>query len=134
MKRSAFLSNLLSIPFAAWLGMKQTSTQTEREILLNHFFVAGLQYHGWESIYNHVEASTELQLRPEPYNPYDRFAVAIFYRQVKIGYVPRGENKHISRMICASVPLKCTLRKIDPEAPSWRRVRVEVSLLQILEI
>jgi hypothetical protein len=38
---------------------------------------------------------TEVELRFEPDNPYDPAAVAIYYEDTKIGYVPDGKNSEL---------------------------------------
>ncbi|MFP3870970.1 MAG: HIRAN domain-containing protein [Syntrophobacteria bacterium] len=56
---------------------------------------------------NRLQAGERLALTPEPDNPYDRFAVEIHWRSVKMGYVPRSDNRHISRLLRQGADLVC---------------------------
>ena len=70
-----------------------------RKIKMNTFSVAGFQYYqGWEIIHDIREGET-VALVPEPDNPHDWYAVEMFKDGVKLGYVPRTDNKHISRLL-----------------------------------
>lgn len=46
----------------------------------------------------------------------------------KLGYVPRTDNKHISRLILQNAGLTCRVAEVHPEERMWRMVRVEVGL------
>lgn len=48
-----------------------------------------------------VRINDELQLTPEPDNPYDPNAIAVYKGNVLIGYVPRRENKAIYPYVMA---------------------------------
>ena len=53
---------------------------------------------------------------------YSEYAVQINYNGQKLGYIPRSENKHISRMLQAGIPLKCEVLATDPEKMAWYAV------------
>ena len=62
-------------------------------------YIAGFKYwDGLDSIGGLIEG-TDVELRGEPVNPYDPEAVAIYYGETKLGYVPRDENSDISRIL-----------------------------------
>jgi hypothetical protein len=69
-----------------------------------------------------------LKLTPEPRNPHDPFAVQIHLGRAKLGYVPRSDNKHISRLLTQGASLECRVVDIDTQSEVWDRVRVEVWL------
>jgi hypothetical protein len=70
-----------------------------------------------------------LNLLVEPDNPYDHFAVAIYIDETKLGYVPRSDNKHISRLLDQDVRLECRIIEVNPDAAVWNMVRVDVFLV-----
>lgn len=98
----------------------------KREFLLNKFYIAGFQYYEGPSLAGRFHTGTPLSLRAEPENPYDPFAVEILLGRTKLGYVPRTDNKHISRLLVQNARLTCRVAEVDPDERTWRMVRVEV--------
>lgn len=72
-----------------------------RRLLLDHA-VAGLHHHVDRSTVDDMREGHELTLTREPSNPYDRNAVRIDWRGVKIGYVPAAFSSIISALLDAS--------------------------------
>lgn len=66
---------------------------------IGDFRVAGFAYHEGIYVIEELRIGTTLELFAEPDNPYDTNAVAIYYKDVKIGYIPRESNALISKMI-----------------------------------
>ena len=49
--------------------------------------------------FGELKNGTELKLVREPENKYDPEAVAIYYKDFKLGFVPSSENEKISRFL-----------------------------------
>ncbi len=64
-----------------------------------NFDIAGFTY--WEGalVFNELNIGTVLQLKQEPDNKFDPYAVAIYYGEYKLGFVPRKENLQISKLL-----------------------------------
>jgi hypothetical protein len=99
-------------------------------LLLNRFSIAGFQYHDGPALVRRLQPGVQLKLVREPANPYDLFAVEIFLDKTKLGYVPRSDNKHLSRLLEQDALLECRVFEADPEAAVWNRVKVEVEMVQ----
>jgi hypothetical protein len=67
--------------------------------LLLRFKVAGFQFYKGEKLMDTMQAGQALTIHREPENPHDRHAIAIYYRNEKIGFVPRSKNEVLSRLI-----------------------------------
>lgn len=52
--------------------------------------LAGTTYNKFKDIANTIKVGDLMDLVPEPHNEYDSNAVAVYYKGLKIGYVPRG--------------------------------------------
>jgi hypothetical protein len=76
-----------------------------------------------------LKAGSDFDLIPEPQNPYDEFAVRIDYCGIKIGYVPRSDNRHISRLQQQGARLCCRAVEVNPDVEPWNMVRVEVGMV-----
>ena len=101
MKRRSFLGSILaasatlpSVDHARAAGKSHElhGRGAERELLIQESPVAGFQYHDGETVWPRLSAGDSLQLLREPANPYDRRAVAVYWGESKLGYVPRAAN------------------------------------------
>ena len=77
--------------------------------------VAGLRYNQQDAIYHHLHQGTALRLVREYNNPFDAKAVAIYYQNFKIGYIPRAYNITISRMLDRGFVLSTSILSIQKE-------------------
>jgi len=98
------------------------------QIELLRSFVAGYQYHQGATVENELLPETPLLLRREPENRYDDQAIAIYYGEVRIGYIPRYENPVLARLLDGGVELQAKVATVDLKAPTWERVEVVVSV------
>lgn len=125
--RRGFFGALTALPFA--LGQPTQARPTVVKTMVNRFPVAGFQYYQGESVINHLCRGDALTLRAEPTNPYDYYAVEIYADRVKLGYVPRTDNKHLSRMLRDGLTLVCEVDEATPDGSSWDALRVKVFML-----
>ena len=93
----------------------------------SHFSLAGFTY--WEGalVFNKLQIGTELRLDYEPDNRYDPKAVAIYFGDHKLGYVPRSHNGPISKFLeMGHHPFACYIQQLDPAAHPEQQVGVVV--------
>jgi hypothetical protein len=124
--RRGFLGALSALPFA--FG-QSASVKPLTKTMVNRFPVAGFQYYQGESVIGVLRPSDTLTLKAEPTNPHDYYAVEIFADRAKLGYVPRTDNKHISRMLRDGINLACEVDEAVPGASPWDTLRVKVFML-----
>ncbi len=71
--------------------------EPSREFL--SFHVAGFSHwYGFEVMHK-LHPGTKLRMVPEPDNPYDPQAVALYKGKAKIGYVPRDRNSALAQLL-----------------------------------
>ncbi len=130
--RREFLQQIPALPILGVLGIREMSAKARqgREVLINQFSIAGFQYYKGPAMLPLMKVGERVSLEAEPTNAHDAFAVKIFYRGRHIGYVPRSDNRHISRLLRNRVPLIGHIAGIQPDAPTWQQVQVRVWLLQ----
>ena len=76
---------------------KQRVYEPSREFL--SFDIAGFSHwYGFE-VFDRLRPGTKIDLVPEPDNPYDPCAVALYYDDIKIGFVPRDRNGVLSQLL-----------------------------------
>ena len=108
--------------------LKRTNSQ---KFLLNQFSIAGFQFYDGESIIDKLKKGDLLKLIAEPKNPFDEYAVMVKYQDKQIGYIPRSDNRHISRMLVQGIQLDCKIVSIQPEEDPWQKIQVAVYLIKI---
>lgn len=69
---------------------------TEKRRHLLHCHVAGFTYWDGCIVFEQLKVGTELKLVREPHNCNDHNAVAIYFEDSKLGYIPRSQNENIS--------------------------------------
>lgn len=61
--------------------------------------IAGFMFYEGADVFSKLKIGTELQLVSEPENKYDAHAVAIYWKEAKLGFLPRTHNKQISKFL-----------------------------------
>ena len=95
------------------------------------FHVAGTRYYDMKKVLGRLEIGEELDIVPEPDNPYDSNAIALYCyhddREYKLGFVPKGLNKTIIEWIndFESVP-RCSIASIEPLMPDFLKLQVRI--------
>lgn len=90
------------------------------------YYIAGFQHWDGALVLHELKPGAALHLAPEPGNPYDPEAVAIYRESAKLGYVPADENALVSLMSFYGHADAFELRvlQVNPEAAPWHQVRV----------
>jgi len=131
-KRRSILKQIFASPLLFTAGAHATTQQknkkVNRSILLNSFHIAGFQYYYGSEIINTLQIEQCLKLNNEPDNHYDRYAVEIYAGDKKLGYIPKTDNRHISRLIDEGATLDCVVLETEPQSLSWKAVKVGVYL------
>ncbi len=130
MRRRAFLKQLGLFPFGLWQLATARSAKPERTVLMNQFSVAGFQYYDGPRVLPVLKPGMRVRLVAQPNHPEDEFAVAIYWKRFQLGYVPRSDNKHISRLLQSGVPVVGEILAVDPTTVPWHQVKVRVMLVR----
>ena len=97
----------------------------------SHFNVAGFTY--WEGalVFNQLQIGTELTMVFEPDNRYDPKAVALYFSEHKIGYIPRTHNDPIAKLLeMGHNPFVCHIQRLDPTAHPEEQVGVVLHVVK----
>lgn len=87
---------------------------------LTHFDIAGFTYYEGVLAFSKLKIGVSLQLKLEEDNKYDARAVAIYYNDFKLGFVPRSENRIIYKFLkldmnCFEIRIQRVDEKQNPE-------------------
>jgi hypothetical protein len=103
--------------------MKNQSTLEHFE----HFNIAGFTFYEGAMAFNDLSIGTSLQLVAEPDNRFDKNAVAIYFGDKKLGFIPRTNNREISKVLNAGHNIfKTIVQRINPTAMPEEQVGVIV--------
>jgi hypothetical protein len=70
--------------------------QTPERLHFMNFDLAGFTYWDGVIVFNDLHVGTQLRLVREKHNEFDPYAIALYYGNYKIGYIPKERNKEIS--------------------------------------
>ena len=63
------------------------------------FWIKDFQEYDSYKVYNELRLGTKLDLRPEPSHPYYPEAVAIYFGETKLGYIPKEYSSEIYKLL-----------------------------------
>ncbi|MFV0554994.1 MAG: HIRAN domain-containing protein [Mangrovibacterium sp.] len=94
------------------------------------FDLAGFTYYVGPMLFRKMKVGKKLLLMAEPENPYDPQAVAIYFKDEKIGFVPKGANYSISKLLKCGYDdiFEARIQSIDPAASPEHQIGVAVYL------
>ena len=93
------------------------------------FKIAGFTYYDGIEVFNELLSGQKLSLKPEPENRHDPNAVAIFFKDKHIGYVPRAHNELIFRFFALGYDIfECYVSNVNPEEHPENQINVLVRI------
>lgn len=129
MNRSDFLKSLTTgVAGLLTVSVNALASDKPRSFLLGEMPVAGYKYYKGKKLEPLMEPGKELSLIREPENKYDEAAVAVYFEEKKIGYLPRTENATIALLMDQQANINATITEFDPDAGPWERVWMEVRM------
>ncbi|MDR3251130.1 MAG: HIRAN domain-containing protein [Tannerella sp.] len=96
---------------------------------LDTFHIAGFTYYDGIDVMKELEIGTWLTVVAEPENRHDPSAVAIYYKEVKLGFVPRDKNSLIRKLLdCGHDIFETRINRISPEEYPEKQIGVIVRI------
>lgn len=102
MNRSEFIKSL-GLGASGLILPKNLLARSNIKIYDN--YVRGLQHYNYQKIKQKIKEGEDLRLIREQENLHDAFAVQVFYKELKLGYLPAYENIVIANMLDANANL-----------------------------
>ena len=94
------------------------------------FHIAGFTYYNGVDVFENLKIGTQLSLMAEPENRFDPNAVAIYYQEEKLGFVPREENAFLRKFLNLGYTdmFEAKINQVSPEAYPEKQIRVVVRI------
>ena len=97
----------------------------KKEILVLECLVAGTSFRQLDTVEANLSAKVKLDVKREGKNEFDGFAVALYFEQTKVGYIPKDKNEVIARLMDAGKSFYATIEAKEWEG-NWLRLGVRV--------
>ena len=107
--------------------------EPSREFL--SFHVAGFSHWYGPEVMGKLKPGTKLRMVPEPDNPYDPCAVALYKGKTKIGFVPRDRNATLAQLLHFGhgKSFTCRVTQVVPDVHPERMVYARVLVRDVRE-
>ena len=102
--------------------------ERSRNILDCH--IAGFTYYDGLDVIEQLKLGTQVTLMAEPSNPHDPEAVAIYYENTKLGYVPQAKNSIVSQLLYFGYSdiIDARINNHNPEANTENQFRIVIKI------
>ncbi|MGG7036326.1 MAG: HIRAN domain-containing protein [Flavobacterium sp.] len=125
MTRGNFLRNLIGFYGIASLPLEMVKQY--QKVYLLQCFVRGFQYYEGPKIINQINTSGLLEMVREPDNKYDPCAIALYFNNKKIGFIPMESNEVLSVLLDTKLlNLQAEITHIKPNAADWESIYVAI--------
>ena len=103
---------------------------TKREHLAN-FYIAGFTYYDAPICFKNLKIGAQLRLELDKHNKFDPRAVAIYYKNFKLGFVPRSDNRIFYKLLSTGYYsiFDARIQQIDSAAHPEQQIRTVVHLV-----
>lgn len=129
MHRRTFIHTLISgLGILGFQSAMHRTNGISRKILLQESPLAGYQYHRAPGVWPFLREGEQLRLIREPHNRHDPNAIAVWFKNDMLGYVPRRENRTLAQVMDRGEKLKARITRLLVESDPWQRLRFEVFL------
>ena len=95
------------------------------------FHIAGFTYYNGVDVFENLKIGAQLKLKAEPENPFDPNAVAIYYQEEKLGFVPKDENEMLRKFLNLGYTdlFEAKISQVSPDAHPEKQIRVVVRII-----
>jgi len=125
MKRNEFLKGLgLG---ALGLGtLSLTKIIDTRQVKIYDNYLRGIFAGKLDGVFNNLKVNQTLNLVREPENEYDKFAISVYYKSHKLGYIAAYENIVLANMLDINVTLNTVISHVEENYYHEKVIAVQV--------
>lgn len=98
-----------------------------REILVLQCLVAGTSFRKLDKVQDDLNETVQLEMKREGDNEFDQFAVALWFQNTKVGYIPKDKNEVLARLMDAGKQFYATIHAKEMEG-NWLKLEIKVML------
>lgn len=129
MLRSDFIKGIIG--FLGLSALPASMVKQYHRYYLLQSFVRGFRFYEGLKLLDEMHEGDLLEMLREPANEYDPKAIALYFNQHKIGFIPKEDNDILSRLMDADVvKLQAEITHLNKEAKAWENVHIGVYVLK----
>jgi len=98
-----------------------------REILVLECLAAGTSFRKLDKVQDDLKETVHLEMKREGKNEFDEFAIALWFQNTKVGYIPRQKNEVLARLMDAGKQFYATISANEMEG-NWLKLEIKVIL------
>ncbi len=102
--------------------------QPQPTTLLQEAPLAGFQYHNGRRVWRFLQEGETLRFKREPFNFHDKQAVAVYFRNEKLGYLPEGQNQIAAQLLDRGEMLIGKIKRLVASNNPQERISLQVWL------
>jgi hypothetical protein len=105
---------------------------TAKKEHLANFNLVGATYYELPICFNELKIGTTLNAKLETDNKFDARAIAIYYEDKKIGFIPRNENRIFYKLLITGYEsiFELRIQRIDPTAHPENQIQIVAHLIE----
>ncbi len=129
MNRTEFIKGIAGASIFGWLGLqgKNQMQKTKESKIIYQSFVRGFVHSTCFVQLASMQPNEILNMVREPNNEYDSSALALYYKNQKVGYVPAEDNYIISQMMDSNHGhFTAEIANVHLDAPTWEQVEFRI--------
>ena len=97
----------------------------KKEIMVPECMFAGTSFRKLDKVEAELLSTVQLEMKREGKNEFDEFAIALYFEDVKVGYIPRDKNEVIAKLMDAGKAFYSKIQAKEWEG-NWLRLDVKV--------
>jgi hypothetical protein len=121
MFRRSLIKTSLGIA-AGTIALSRPASKQSAEVLLLQSTLAGFRYYSGPIVQSSLRQGDALDVVREDFNSFDARAVALYWRGLKLGFVPRADNAVIAQLIDRGQSLHAVVSALHVDRPEWQRL------------
>ena len=98
-----------------------------REILVLECLAAGTSFRKLDKVQDDLKETVQLEMKREGKNEFDKFAIALWFQDTKVGYIPKEKNEVLARLMDAGKQFYATISANEVEG-NWLKLEIKVIL------
>lgn len=98
---------------------------------LAHFDIAGFTYYDGALAFKNLKIGTQVALKLDSDNKYDARAIAIYYKEHKLGFIPKSENRIFYKLFSVGLEkfVEARIQRISKDEHPENQVQVVAHLV-----
>jgi hypothetical protein len=96
-----------------------------RELVALECYVAGTSFRKIDAIEPQLDKKVRLDMKREPKNEHNDFAIGLWFNDTKVGYLPRDKNETVARLMDGGKQFYATIQTREYEG-NWLRLEIQV--------